>query len=748
MANNYTTTQPTTVEFTGDNVADGSLPSTYDIIITPNSGHVIQASDFSIGSTLPIDVANVTFSNTTTALDPSNQVIAAVELVQTYVKTAGATTIEVDIDGTTHVAQARLNFTSIYNVVSNTSVVTTIPSVTTPLTSGVDTFGTSGDITTYDNFIDCPVFTNNHVLTVVISTDTGYHFTTTPIHSISSQDASKWSYQTAEQYNSNNKLTKVTFQFYYDIDDVNIPLSNGESIIFSIRTVQADDPSSPSIDGAGFLGYKDQDILPTNIDLVPLIVDGSNGATYNVSVQNSFGEYYNFTSETFAREASSLDATIGSGDLKLTRSSSHDIYFPTFYKRSNFSQYWVATVTPTGSTYSDATGTARTPYVVTLNQFGDVDYSLVTTAHSYGVNATSTTIKSITDKAPLSYLSTFIPSDFPQRASGNNGYFTYSSDLGYTVTGTVSSHTHAGTDVTLNETHASLKLQVGDAVTGTGVDTGSTISSFPGGSIIRLSKTSTETITGTLTFTRTVGISRQPTIDDITVLANGTTVTSGYSGQGEYIVTQNTTNSPIVQLSNVDNDFSSIQVGMSVTADSIYDYPTVLSISNGNLTMSTNQTLSAGEIISFSPDYSELELYNIEVTGAGTSSCKLIAEGHVNRVGKADVVASLLLENFITTYAAPTAATIDLKDDLGLTCVLGGTIKFDPRSLCTTNTGILTISSTPSRGAGSAVIGSGGEYIIYNAPTTDADLSDVITYTVNDGINTSASANITITLTQ
>ena len=131
MANNYTTTQPTTVEFTGDNVADGSLPSTYDIVITPNSGHVVQASDFSIGSTLPVDVANVTFSNTTTALDPSNQVIAAVELVQTYVKTAGATTIEVDIDGTTHVAQAKLNFKSIYNVIGNTSVVTSIPSVTT-----------------------------------------------------------------------------------------------------------------------------------------------------------------------------------------------------------------------------------------------------------------------------------------------------------------------------------------------------------------------------------------------------------------------------------------------------------------------------------------------------------------------------------------------------------------------------------------------------------------------------------------
>jgi hypothetical protein len=79
---------------------------------------------------------------------------------------------------------------------------------------------------------------------------------------------------------------------------------------------------------------------------------------------------------------------------------------------------------------------------------------------------------------------------------------------------------------------------------------------------------------------------------------------------------------------------------------------------------------------------------------------------------------------------------------------LGGTIKIDPRSQCTGHTGTLTIATIPSKGAGEAVITSSGEYFIYQAPDTDADLSDVISYTVNDGINTSASANITITLTE
>ena len=84
MANNYTTSQPTTVEFSGDSVAAGTMPGTYDIIITANPGYTVQASDFTIGSTLPVEVASVNFSDTTTALDPSNQVIARVNLLALF----------------------------------------------------------------------------------------------------------------------------------------------------------------------------------------------------------------------------------------------------------------------------------------------------------------------------------------------------------------------------------------------------------------------------------------------------------------------------------------------------------------------------------------------------------------------------------------------------------------------------------------------------------------------------------------
>ena len=58
MANNYTTNYPTTTEYSGDSVGGGNLPATYDIIVTPDTGYTVQASDFSIGSSLPAEVAS------------------------------------------------------------------------------------------------------------------------------------------------------------------------------------------------------------------------------------------------------------------------------------------------------------------------------------------------------------------------------------------------------------------------------------------------------------------------------------------------------------------------------------------------------------------------------------------------------------------------------------------------------------------------------------------------------------------
>mgnify|MGYP003650092951 CR=1 FL=1 len=116
-------------------------------------------------------------------------------------------------------------------------------------------------------------------------------------------------------------------------------------------------------------------------------------------------------------------------------------------------------------------------------------------------------------------------------------------------------------------------------------------------------------------------------------------------------------------------------------------------------------------------------------------------EGYLSRTGYADVVELLLLQNFVTSYVAPvaTAQAVD--------CPLGGSVKVLP--LATSHTGILTIAAFAGgggRGSATATISDDGSYLLYLAPTTGT--TETVTYTVSDGINTSASANIVVTLTQ
>ena len=122
MANNYTTTEPTTLEFSGDNVGAGTIPLTYDIVITPAPNYTLQAADFSIGSTLPIEVTSVSFADTTTAYALGNLVVATVTLAQWYTMPVTTDTIEVDIDGRAlPFVQPRLSFTTSSNAVGGST---------------------------------------------------------------------------------------------------------------------------------------------------------------------------------------------------------------------------------------------------------------------------------------------------------------------------------------------------------------------------------------------------------------------------------------------------------------------------------------------------------------------------------------------------------------------------------------------------------------------------------------------------
>ena len=236
-------------------------------------------------------------------------------------------------------------------------------------------------------------------------------------------------------------------------------------------------------------------------------------------------------------------------------------------------------------------------------------------------------------------------------------------------------------------------------------------------------------------FTRNVGISRQPLATDFNCSITSADYV-GYNIQDQ--VTQATTNSSVVSITSSEN----VVNGHTVQGESIVGYPTVVSGGGSqNLVLSSFQTLPSGELLEFSNAMSDYEIVDINVTGAGTTDCKLNVEGYVNRISYANITESLILQNFITSYVAPvaTAQAVD--------CPLGGSIKIFP--LATSHTGVLTIAAVEGDGrsaSASATISDDRSYLLYLAPTTGT--TETISYTVNDGINTStSSANIVVTLT-
>ena len=752
MANNYTTTTPTTLEFQGDNVGAGTIPLTYDIVITPDTGFTLQATDFTIGSTLPIEVTSVSFADTTTAYALGNLVVATVTLAQWYTMPGSSDVIEVDIDGRAlPFAQPKLSFTTSGNIIGGSKGRFITASGVTLVSNATNDAGT---IET--RVFDVNIPANSQKLVVSYRIDSSAHdegyYSSLPQYKITSSDPSRWSSQvssilygtTTDDQTASAKLGEITYyqiDFYYNMGDLAVPLSDGNSITMTTVAPTVFETPVVSINKAKYDGYQNQSILPSrDIDL-SLNVLGSPGATYDILVMDDNGLSYDFTSTTFTRALTksseqTINASSSSSDFPAITNTSnfHTVTVPAYNEKAALAKYLTTTITPTGETKTTPDGTSTDPYVITLNQFGEVDFTIGVTPATYGVAATTATLLSFLNKTPLSHPTIFNPTDFPLLSTTNNSYFNISTPLSYTVNGTVSSASTV--NITLSATAASLKLQVGDSVTGTNVGAARTIVTIadPDANVIVLSGVD-GTVSGTLVFTRNVGISRQPLATDFNCSITG----ANYANYNvESVVNQATTNSSTVSV----DDGADVVNNHTVQGESIVGYPTVVSGGGSqNLVLSSLQTLPSAESLEFSNAMSDYEIVDINVTGAGTTDCKLNVEGHVNRVGHADIVESLVLQNFITSYVKPvaTAQAID--------CPLGGSVKVYP--LGTGHTGVLTIVDVLGSGRSatdSATVSDDGSYLLYLAPTTGS--TETITYKVNDGINTStASANIVVTLT-
>ena len=606
----------------------------------------------------------------------------------------------------------------------------------TSIVDGVST--TTGSLNIQNN-------TTALLYTMRFLADAGYHYSETPSYIVNSSTSESWSVTVGSQaYNSYGQLKDITFSFHYSMGEEDVPITLGEQVTFADRVIAADLVKYNSISGVYYTGYKNESILPAKTLNVILNVTGTEGSTYEVKIEDSNGLTYDFVNKTFSRQLNILtnqqiktkQASVLAGQTQ--NNSQYTIVLPSFFEGEAYDYNFTTTVTPTGTTKTSTSGSTE-PLVVKLNQFGDIDFALTVATASDGTYASDASIKSILNSKPLKSLSTFNPVDFPELSSKNNGYFTHSTNLQYGVIASTSAATTSGRVLTFGVTTSSLKLRVGDIITGGTITNETTTIASLGTNTVTMSADAASypiAIDTSINFKRVVGISRQPNINDIKATAPIVSY-YGLAQNPTYMV--DSVNDTIVTLS-INNE-DDIAVGMLVEGDNIIGFPTVTSVAGNNITLSKKQNLSKGDSLSFSIAGSSITIESINVTGINTTLPKLNISGYVERVGIADVTAEVVLDNFVEPFVANALTAVATT----ATCSLGGSVVITPLGVNSSSTGELTIASIPSSGSGTTSLSTDSKSIKYKAPTVGT--TDTITYTINDGISTSAAANIVITLT-
>ena len=112
MANNYTVSTFTAIETAGDsadpsNSFSNTMVTSGTLTITPNTGYLVKASDFKVGSTLPDNIDSVVFTDSGTIGALENTVIATVSINKDFVMPSENVTFNIDIDGATTLFSAQ-----------------------------------------------------------------------------------------------------------------------------------------------------------------------------------------------------------------------------------------------------------------------------------------------------------------------------------------------------------------------------------------------------------------------------------------------------------------------------------------------------------------------------------------------------------------------------------------------------------------------------------------------------------------
>jgi len=406
---NWTVSSYSNAETQGDNVNAGSMAAFADLIITPNVGYVISATDFKIGGAtesptntwtggnVDSEIYKVVFSDIGTAGTVSNTVRARVHFDSTALggtpwnMPGNSDTLYIDIDEKTTVENIDRYFcirtqhtaeTDGNGVNKHTVTYATAPTgiTTTNNTSSVHNIGDGLVEHLHQGVVPEGVASPG---TLIFSVDFdaneiyGYHYISEP--TVSTLSGSYSSYYTfvnsGHLYDSDGKLIFVTIKGYYDppvgvtgLDpDPGTTAAQmcelGQSVLINhtIRqTPQGEPGAKPEIVSVGI----NQANIHRSGETRPLQVSGDPTAAFVLTIVSSdSSKTYDFTTNTFT--ASATD----SGNIDIPNSGFYDwtIIFPPVSADTHYDIY----VTPNSTT------TAAPSVPTALNQLEIYQYNTV-----------------------------------------------------------------------------------------------------------------------------------------------------------------------------------------------------------------------------------------------------------------------------------------------------------------------------------------------------------------------------------
>ena len=226
------------------------------LIITPNAGYVVSASDFTNNTGAIAGISAITLSDSDIAGTIGNTVLVDIDLDDTYIMPSSNTELVIDIDGNASIITYTLSGTY-SSIVSNAL----------PVSETNTAYTVSGNNESQET-----------VFTKTFTANSGYYFPTAPSYILTSNNSNQYNITRQNTLDGDNRITGTIFTVNFTFSNSNIL---GDTIKFNAI---AEEYYVPTIEISSY------SIITSNIDIAGttrvMKIYGTPGAEFSLSVEN------------------------------------------------------------------------------------------------------------------------------------------------------------------------------------------------------------------------------------------------------------------------------------------------------------------------------------------------------------------------------------------------------------------------------------------------------------------------------